>query len=51
MKFLSGSQDSPFNEGLRINLSFVFCNKKYRENQDNFINWKKRALRKYNIKI
>ena len=46
MKFLSGTQKSPFNEGWKKNISFVFCNKKHREKNEKFINWRKRVERK-----
>lgn len=50
MKYLSGSQNSPFNEGFKSNLSYVFFNKSYRENDDKYIDWKKRILQRYQHK-
>lgn len=50
MKYLSGSQKSPFDEGCGFNFSYVFCNKRYREKEEKFINWKKRILLRYQMK-
>lgn len=48
MKYLSGSQESPFNEGFLNNVKIVIFNKKYRDLDEKHINWKKRL--QYNIK-
>jgi len=50
MKYLSGSDKSPFDEGCKMNLIYVFHNKKFREKDEKYINWKKRVLNKYQIK-
>ena len=48
--YLSGSQDSPFDEGFTSNLLYVICNKRYREKNEKYINWKKRILVRYKLK-
>jgi hypothetical protein len=43
MKFLSGSQKSPFDEGYKKNLSYAFCHKNHREKNEKYINWRKKV--------
>jgi hypothetical protein len=42
MKYLSGTQKSPFDEGCKKNISYIFCYKKHREKNEKYINWRKK---------
>ncbi len=51
MKYLSGSNKSPFDEGCKRNFSYVFCNKSFLQNEEKSINWKKQISLRYQNKI